>query len=477
MIFREIWYKIYWFFPAKKELSPPDNAVRELMDQKRKNVISLKRIHIYLILVVVIISGMVLYSTIKLTSSFLSLTEASRQHYELFKAAHELMDASDYLTESVQRFTASGDRKFLDHYFTEAFETARREEALSKMSVVNGADAALEDLQAAMDNSVNLMDQEYYAMRLVVEAKDYSDYPEVLDKVQLSPEDSNLSAQDKMRRATELVLNDEYYAKKESIRREMQESIDDVEKMMQLAKDKELSALKRQVIFVLVFLLIQIILTFMMLRLTTRLGIRPILDAVDRIKADEPIPETGAVEYIYLAKAYNKMYSKYQNRLEKLNFKASHDELTGAYNRAGYDIVLSSIDLSSTYMILFDVDNFKTINDTFGHETGDRILIKLVQVLKGVFRDDDYICRLGGDEFVVFMVHSSGMQRGLIESKIEQINSELENIDDGLPPISISAGIANGKDIEDTSTLFERTDAAMYESKKKGKNTYTFSEI
>lgn len=56
----------------------------------------------------------------------------------------------------------------------------------------------------------------------------------------------------------------------------------------------------------------------------------------------------------------------------------------------------------------------------------------------------------------------------------QQINSELKNTDDGLPPISISVGIVNGKDVKDPSHIFEKTDKAMYESKTSGKGTYTF---
>lgn len=135
---------------------------------------------------------------------------------------------------------------------------------------------------------------------------------------------------------------------------------------------------------------------------------------------------------------------------------------------------MSGIDLDTTYMMLFDVDDFKSVNDNYGHEVGDQVLIKLVQVLRSVFRDDDYICRIGGDEFVVFMVHSGGVQRKLVESKIEQINKELANPEDGLPPVSISVGIVHGKDVDSTENLFDKSDAAMYESKKKGKHTYTF---
>ena len=195
---------------------------------------------------------------------------------------------------------------------------------------------------------------------------------------------------------------------------------------------------------------------------------------MNHIKSDSPIPEVGANEFRYLARAYNKIYEVYKSSLERLNFKASHDELTGAYNRAGYDLLLSSIDLNSTYMLLFDIDNFKAINDTYGHETGDKVLIKLVEVLRNNFRSDDYICRIGGDEFVVFMVHSPQIQREQITSKIEKINLALDETADGLPRASISVGITHGTDVNNVKELFENTDAAMYQAKQSGKRTYRF---
>ncbi len=421
-------------------------------------------------------SGIVVFSTYRLMSTFQHLTSATEQHMELEKAAHELMDASDYLTESVQRFTINGDMEFLDRYFTEAFESNRREEAIRKMSVDRRAEAALEQLQAAMNSSVKLMDREYYAMRLVIEAKGYTQYPEILRDVKLESADEALTPEDKIRHATEMVLDDEYYELKDRIRKDMKESLAEVDKLMQAVENTEMKNLENQLDTVRIVILIQIVAVFFMVRLTSYLGIDPVLKAVDRIKSNDPIPEVGASEFIYLAKAYNKMYARYKNSLENLNYKASHDELTGAYNRTGYDLLLSGIDLESTYMMLLDVDNFKNINDTYGHETGDKVLIKLVKVLSGVFRDDDCICRIGGDEFVVFMVHSGGMHKRLIESKISQINEELENTDDGLPPISISVGIVSGKDVTDADNLFKKTDAAMYESKKQGKHTYTFAQ-
>ena len=445
------------------------------MARGSRNGISHRVVHLWLVIIIVIFSGTVVYTTFRLTGSFMRITSASKQNSELQKAAHELMNASDYLTEQVQRFTINGDYRFLENYFTEAFESKRREDALSKMDVDSRTGAARVALQEALNNSVELMELEYYAMKLVIEAKGYKDYPQVLEGVTLRSEDAALSPEEKIRRATELVLNDDYYEQKDKIRQDMQASLKEIDKLATRTEEAELAVLEREITVTRMAILIQAMLIFFLIWLTTRLAINPVLDAVEQIKSDLPITLAGSNEFRYLASAYNKMYEKNRSSLEKLNYKASHDELTGAYNRTGYDYFLSNIELENTYMLLFDVDNFKTINDSFGHETGDKVLIKLVKILNSVFRDDDCICRIGGDEFVVFMVHSGNMPRRLIESKIEQINTDLQNAGDGLPPISISVGIVSGKDATDTANLFEKTDAAMYRSKKQGKNTYTFS--
>ena len=439
-----------------------------------KNGISHRIVHLWLIIIIIIFSGTVVFATIRMTDNFLDITEASDQSSELQKAAHELMNASDYLTEQVQRFTINGDICFMEQYFTEAFESRRREEAISKMAMDSRTDAALSQLQVAMDNSVELMELEYYAMRLVIEAKGYTDYPEILDSVTLSEEDKALSDQEKIRLATELVLSDEYYEQKDRIRKGMQDSLDELDKLAKSIEESELASLKRELRIIHIAILIEAILIFYLIWLTTKLSIEPILKAVGQIKEDLPISEDGSNEFRYLANAYNKMYEKNKSSFENLSFKVSHDELTGAYNRAGYDLLLSSIELDSTYMMLFDVDDFKQFNDTYGHETGDKILVKVVTVLKRVFRDDDCICRIGGDEFVVLLRHSGNIQNSLIKAKLEQINKDLRNTDDGLPAVSISVGIMNGKDVTDAKQFFEMTDKAMYESKKQGKGTYTF---
>ena len=442
---------------------------------KKEGGISLRTIHLCLIVGSIIICSLTLFATYQLSKGFRHLKETSDLQIELRKAAAELMEASDYLTEKVQRFSVLGDRTYLNEYFEEAFTAHHREEAIERMSADDRSADALKELQAAMEVSVGLMEREYYAMKLVIEAKGITEYPEILRSVELSAEERTLSPDEKMRRAALMVHDDEYYSQKDVIREKMKSSLSALEKMAYDTDESALNSLRDELNLVRIAIILQTIGIIFMVWMTSRLGIHPVLNAVERIKEDSPIPEVGANEFRYLARAYNKMYEVYKTSLEHLNFKASHDELTGAYNRAGYDLLLSSIDMSSTYMLLFDLDNFKNINDTYGHETGDKVLIRLVEVLKSFFRDDDYVCRIGGDEFVVFMVHAAKVHQNLIAQKIEKINKKLSESEDGLPPISVSVGIAHGADAKNGENLFEKTDKAMYRAKQSGKQTYSFS--
>lgn len=442
--------------------------------KKRRRGISLRLVYSCLLVVTSIAFILTMVSVYFLTTTFYNLSDAAQEHNDLEKAARELMDGSDSLTESVQRFTAEGDRRFMDEYFKEAFESKSREDALEKMASAPNSTAALKKLQAAMDSSLDLMNREYYAMRLVIEAKGITDHPELLSGIKLDESDAALSPEEKMHRASVIVLNEDYYAEKNNIRSNMQDSLSEIEAINKQAEDAAFTNLHNHLINVFILSIIQIVVIFFMIILTSQLGIKPVLKAVEKIKKDDPIPEIGANEFRYLAHTYNKMYSIYKHSLDRLNFKASHDELTGAYNRSGYELLLTSVDLSTTHLLLFDLDNFKGINDNYGHETGDRVLKKLVDTLKNNFRNDDYICRIGGDEFVVFMVHSTDMQRDLIVAKVKRINSQLEDVKDGLPPISVSVGIAHGSDSGNGTTLFEKADEAMYRSKQGGKKTFTF---
>ena len=156
--------------------------------------------------------------------------------------------------------------------------------------------------------------------------------------------------------------------------------------------------------------------------------------------------------------------------------EAVTDKLTGLYNRAGYDAFLSGIHVQSVALLLIDSDHFKNINDTYGHETGDRILKKIATLMTAMFRAEDHICRIGGDEFSILMNMTRDIPKDTIRMKISGINHELLNPMDGLPPASISVGVSFGKNCRNVRELFTSADQALYRVKAAGGGDCAFSE-
>ncbi len=160
-----------------------------------------------------------------------------------------------------------------------------------------------------------------------------------------------------------------------------------------------------------------------------------------------------------------------------LMYKSERDLLTGAYNKlATQNLITTHLNnLGVGIFFMIDLDNFKLINDNFGHAYGDTVLCDVFNKLKLLFRDSDILGRAGGDEFIVFMKDISDIKEG--EQKAEKICCCIQNIynnNTGLDiEISCSVGltVAKGSDL-DYKKLFNMADIAMYYSKDHGKNTY-----
>ena len=438
--------------------------------------VSLRRFSLLMLFLSLVIMAVLLYTIITTVQAFNALSDATGDYIELEAAADDLMDASDYLTEEVQRYTVMAERIHLENYFREAEEERRREHALAVMFKNAPNSPALTQLQSAMSESIDLMNREYYAMRLVLDAHGDTDIPAALRDIKLNDEDQALTGEGKIAKAQQLMHDSEYYAQKSRIRADMQQCVDTLTESTQATREEMEKKTGTSLKWMIALILLQSICVFKILWLTTRLGISPLLKAVNHIRKDEQLPVAGAQEFRYLADTYNKMYHTYKKNIESLSFKASHDELTGVYNRAGYDLIRESLDLSSTALMILDVNFFKEINDTSGHETGDEALKKVGRVLTENFRSVDYICRIGGDEFTVFMVNLKDEPEELIRRKVDQINAALMDDSDGSPSVSMSVGIAIGDGEADSQELFRRADTALYHVKENGRMGCCFYE-
>lgn len=440
----------------------------------KENGIRLRWVHIIIIIFTAVISFFMLYETFRFSAAFEDVTGATDEFIELQKDADGLMNASDYLTQEVQDFTVTTEKIHLINYFEEAEETKRREKAIEKMKDITGEGTAYKFLHNAMNESLDLMQTEYYAMKLITIACEIEYIPDEVEKVELTKQDAALSNSEKIKLAQRMVHDTTYHRKKEVIRTNMESCLVELEKQTHIIQDEANEKLETRLNNIRVIIFIQLAIIIVILIMTSVLVILPMLRGVYSIKKDEKLPVKGAYEFRYLAKTYNSMYEAFKKSIASLNYEASHDKLTGLYNRAGYDVLSRSVDLGTTAVLMIDVDKFKDINDQYGHDVGDKILQKFARVLRKTFRSEDYICRIGGDEFVVFMMHVTDELRDLIILKTKQINSALADASDELPPASASIGIAFGHDAPDMETLLKHADEALYNVKENGRGGGSF---
>ena len=161
--------------------------------------------------------------------------------------------------------------------------------------------------------------------------------------------------------------------------------------------------------------------------------------------------------------------------------KATRDCLTGLCNRAETEQIIRTRLASlgegehSAFAII-DLDDFKHINDEYGHECGDRALLFFADKLRAVFRFGDVIGRLGGDEFIVYMTLTS--DRKVLERRMQELMESLKmcrSDDAELPPITCSIGCCVASRGDTFEDLYKIADAALYESKTNGKGYATIA--
>lgn len=166
-----------------------------------------------------------------------------------------------------------------------------------------------------------------------------------------------------------------------------------------------------------------------------------------------------------------------------LIYLSETDQMTGLLNRiSGQNKTIAELAKhDGGIFIIMDINHFKIFNDTFGHSTGDKVIIEFARAIKEVFRGNDIKFRLGGDEFAIFI--SGNSKREVAESLIKRFSSRLENlniaeIDDTPVYASIGVGLVPVKNRIEFQKLYRRVDAAVYQSKKdSGKTVATFVEF
>lgn len=161
-------------------------------------------------------------------------------------------------------------------------------------------------------------------------------------------------------------------------------------------------------------------------------------------------------------------------KVEKLEIEASTDRLTKLFNRSYFEkIVIPKVFESdekhgNTSLLILDIDLFKNINDTFGHNVGDVLLVELANVITTTVRKQDDVIRWGGEEFIIVLFNTTINSASVIAEKIRSIIEAYEF--EYVKKITVSIGVAERHVNEDINSWIEKADKALYRAKRDGRN-------
>ncbi len=206
-----------------------------------------------------------------------------------------------------------------------------------------------------------------------------------------------------------------------------------------------------------------------------------IVEAMDKYQREEDEREQRLAEKLELLQSrlneMEKEVSDSRVAIEEQRRRASHDHLTGLPNRDAYQKKLEE-ELARRHrygsplaLVVCDVDHFKSINDTYGHLAGDKVLQLIARSLRKNLRDVDFIARYGGEEFVILMPETNAEGALLAAEKLRQtVENSPFNFRKERVPITLSFGISEFHSLESPDTVFERADKALYKAKHEGRN-------
>lgn len=164
----------------------------------------------------------------------------------------------------------------------------------------------------------------------------------------------------------------------------------------------------------------------------------------------------------------------------RLAEKARHDDMTGLLNREAFFATLQNTRRRSDTgsLLIIDADNFKRINDSHGHQSGDKALLMISDAIQKAVRDGDLVGRIGGEEFAAFLPGAAAEEALMVAERVRLAVERLCFFPEGgqLLPLSVSIGVARLRPHVTWSQMMREADRRLYEAKRRGRNRVVFED-
>ncbi len=432
--------------------------------------IKIQWLNVFFSVLTVIVFLFILIISVRVNSRFNAVKKSIEKLIACEQSSKLMKESANYLNEKAWLFVVTRKKNYVKDYLNELEVTRRQQKSLEMIeNICSEKDLAFQRLRTAMEQANGQIVMEKYAIRLVYSAYDDVDIPESISEVLLKDTDAELSKEKKLETAVLNLFGEGYLLYKMRIDENCNLTI---EAITQQIKDElnlnadELGANIRKLRIQFFILVVTDCLLFI---LFNWLVIIPLGRFESSIKKDEKLNVIGSEECRKLAISYNRIYEKKAMNEKSLLRKAEYDALTGILNRCAFEEICenSAREKQMIALVLIDLDNFKHINDTYGHAGGDEVLKILAKHLTDTFRSGDYVSRIGGDEFALILPDCPASATEGIKQKIACINESLGKIED-IKPVSISAGVAFSE-VGFSAKLMKNADIALYEVKENGR--------
>ena len=440
------------------------SSTRETASRKQKSGINLSITNILIMIIGIILAVGMIYTTHSTNVTYHSMMRDTDFYVLSQQTAGQMKDLIGSSLEAARSFLNSGNPG-QTHAVSGQLQSVNS--ALDQFQLVDKPirDVYLEDSIHAFRE---LSDIIRYALRLHADTLDVplNAYPEWIQSARISEADAAKSPEGKQETARASLFSSSVT----TLLSRINVGVDDSHRFVSDALDQRNGAnaekMSRLLLSQKIMIYLFLFCAAFALLLNMFLIIRPIQKSISRLDSRKELLVRGSYEMRHLARVYNDVLQDNEAKNEALSYSASHDALTGLYNRAAYDKHYRQHAGGQTGVVILDVDHFKIFNDEYGHDVGDKVLKRVATSMRKHFRASDHISRIGGDEFCVIMQNVSNADLDTLKSKISMMNQDLGTMEADVPPVSVCAGIALWDRNDPGPDLFKDADTALLRCKK-----------